>query len=634
MGNEILEKLDSLTTEKEISNLFKNVRFQNKGNSKFFDNNILLMGSGGVLTNYEIKLKGISSLYIRIMLYLKLNGNLGTIPQGSGEYSYFSNIHSFIYDVIKDNEIDRIDEIDSKMIDRYIVNNVDVKGFLYTPLKGKIERFLLPFYHELELPYFLRINEDILSSPKYKKLIKESIIENRNKINGIGAKKTYPLSDLKIIINKSIEYIELYENECLEMAKLYLTISTYNQEKKYKIIYDKLKKSNYIYKEPLLKETQELIFSSKTLYSHDEEGINLGRSVNGRITSILSRVVEKLEVSCVSIILMMTGMRVGEFTMLDRQLNITQDEHFYLKRIVYKTSETSNGEFLSMPIPNICKKALEILSKLATIKDGKKKGNIILSPIEVKNIKNVRTTRINNLLNRYCAKLGLEEAITPHQFRHAMAFLISHIHESDGLELARMFLGHTSIIMTLQYMAHYNKEIKDAIAELSKDESEQLVEKITEQIQNNNKLFGENGKRLMFNHKFAGQQVDEFIKLMRKGLLDLIEEEKLVIIQTPISLCIHDLSKPENLACQRGFDINEIATSGPSPSRCIGANCSNAIFFEEHILKMKNSMYLDIEPKLRKRLEKNTYFMEAGGFEQDPYQRIIKEYDNYKEGIS
>lgn len=96
-------------------------------------------------------------------------------------------------------------------------------------------------------------------------------------------------------------------------------------------------------------------------------------------------------------------------------------------------------------------------------------------------------------------------------------------------------------------------------------------------------------------------------------------------------MCIHDLSKPEELACQRGFNIEEIVANGPFPSRCKGPSCSNALFFEEDIKKLKNSMYTDIEPTLKKRLEQNTYFMEAGGFEQEPYRKIIKEYDKYKE---
>jgi hypothetical protein len=68
----------------------------------------------------------------------------------------------------------------------------------------------------------------------------------------------------------------------------------------------------------------------------------------------------------------------------------------------------------------------------------------------------------------------------------------------------------------------------------------------------------------------------------------------------------------------------------PIPSKCKGANCSNSIFFEEHIEKLKKNMYGNIDPELKARLEKNTYFLNAGGFNQDPYYKLIKKYDKKK----
>lgn len=43
---------------------------------------------------------------------------------------------------------------------------------------------------------------------------------------------------------------------------------------------------------------------------------------------------------------------------------------------------------------------------------------------------------------------------------------------------------YKSLTMTLQYMGHY-EELNDAIKELTKEESEIFVEKITTQIENN-----------------------------------------------------------------------------------------------------------------------------------------------------
>lgn len=625
----LLSKINKSTTEKEMYKIFKNVNFPNRGNSNFFDKNILLVSTGGLLTNYEVKIEGIASLFFRLILFFKLNGDLGKRPIGTGEYTYCSRFHSFMYEIIQNNNILRIDDINSSIIDKYIINNIDIKKYTNLSINIKISIFVEYLDFQIELPYFLQINEEIIRSKRVLQLDREAKKDANEKINGIGSKEVYPLIDLKTIISNSINYIESYSDECLKSAKLYKSVQNLNQSAKYTEVYDMLQKTKTKFEEPMLKSMQFKTQTTKTKYINEGKK-NLGGNIKGISVSILIDVVEQLEVSCIAIILLMTGMRAEELTMLDRELKISQDEHFYLERIVYKTAKTEDGESLSMPVPVICKKALEILSELAFIKDGKKTGSIILSAIDYKNVQSVRPSRINNLLIRYCKKINLNP-ITPHHFRHAMAFLIVHIHESDGLELARMFLGHSSIIMTLQYMAHYNNEINEAVNELMKDESEYFLGKITEKINKNERLFGEKSIRLMPNHKFRGQQVEDFTKLMRKGLLKLIEEQKFGIIQTPVSLCLHNLSKPEDLVCQRGFNIESIVANGPSPSRCKGANCSNALFFEEHVEKLKSNMYSNLEPSLKKRLERNTYFIEAGGFEQDPYRKIIKEYDKYKE---
>ncbi|UTJ07105.1 tyrosine-type recombinase/integrase [Arcobacter roscoffensis] len=625
----VLTKLENVTTEKELYSLFKDEKFPNSGNSNFFDRSISLVATGGILTNYEVKVEGIPGFYIRLLLFLKLSGLMGNIPKGNGQYSYFGYLHSFMYTVTNYSNIKRIDDIDSNIVDKYIIDNVDIEKFTSTHIRKKILTFTEYLSFNIKLPFFLQVNEQILESVRFKQLVSDGKKEAVEKINGVGLRKTYPLVDLKIIISDSINYIESHSNDCLEAARIYKKIQNLNSELKYRTIYKVFMETEIQFEEPILKKIQKKVLLSKTKYLNAGNGKNLGRSINEIPVNSLHRCVEQLEVSCVAVILLMTGMRVGELTMLDRNIEISHDEHYYLDRIVYKTAETADGESLSMPVPLICKKALEILSELAYIKDGKKTGSIILTALEYKNVQSVRPIRINQLLIRYCERLNLDP-ITPHQFRHAMAFLIVHINESDGLELARMFLGHSSIIMTLQYMAYYNNEIKDAIDELTKEESIYFVEKITKYVYEKKKIFGYKGERLMPNHKFAGQQVEDFVKLMRKGLLKLIEEEKLAIIQTPVSLCMHDLSKYEDLSCQRGFNIKDIVANGPAPSRCKGANCANALFFEEHIEKLKDNMYADIEPSLKERLEKNTYFMEAGGFEQDPYRKVIKDYDNYK----
>ncbi|WP_375724637.1 site-specific integrase [Arcobacter sp. KX21116] len=630
-----VENLSECLTEKDIKKVFENVRFPNRGHSFFFDNRILLKNSPKTLSKCKVQLTGILNIYLRVILYFKLDKKMGDCPSNAGESTYFSLIHIFLREISELREISFLDQIDSNLLDEYISYKLDEKKIKSLTIKNRIDKIfdVLKYEEELKFPPILKLDEFALQNSKEYKRLKKIVSSDISDDGLIPKKKeSYSLYDLKIIISSSIKYMELFKNEILELAWHFKKSSS-----KVKIIERYLYLYNFFVTTPIFFTEQNIReIQNNCLILHKE--IN-GSPTNDQLIGIISRgqindVIERLEVSCISISLMMTGMRVGELVWLDRDLKITHDEHEHLERIVYKTASNSTGEPLKMPIPIVCKDALIVLSKFAKIKDGQQYGSLILSTMKKDETSEVKVDRATRLLKIYCKDLGIKKAITAHKFRHAMAFLITHIYDNEGLELARMFLGHTSITMTLKYMGYYNIELKDAVRELIREESEFFVNEITEQIKKDKNLFGVNGKWLMqAKTRFSGRYADHFINLVRKGFLELIENQKLAIIQTPVSLCIHDLSKPEELICQQGFDLEEIAINGPASERCKGANCSNALFFEKHIEELKKKMYFNIEPGLKKRLEKNTFFIEAGGFEQDPYRKVIKEYDDYKKEV-
>jgi integrase len=472
------------------------------------------------------------------------------------------------------------------------------------------------------LPYFLQLDESlIINSNHYIELVKKASIQRAKEYLIENSRTSYPLDLLKIMVSNAITYIDNYASETIEMSRYYVSSHKLDMSEKHFSAYNFIMKKNF-----LNPEINALKHNIKSAPKKD--------TLIKVIRVILKDEIEVLEASCMLVILFMTGMRIGEFVALKRFPKITEGEHFNLKRLVYKTASTEDGVEMEMPIPEIAKQAIEVLSIISDIKDNGDNKEIATTTIKQIKVSNAKSIRIRDLIRWYAKKINIKEKVDPHQLRHAMAFLIVHLNEKEGLELARMFLGHTSITMTLQYMGHYNKELNEAIQELTKEESEIFVEKIANEIKENKKIFGKNGERLMPNHKFVGQQAEDFVALMKKGLIKLIEDQKLAIIQTPVSICMHDLSKPEDLMCQRGFSIEKIALNGPIPSRCKGANCSNALFFEEHVEKLKSQMYGNIDPTLKARLNANTFFVEAGGFEQDPFRKIIKDYDEYKDGVN
>ena len=84
---------------------------------------------------------------------------------------------------------------------------------------------------------------------------------------------------------------------------------------------------------------------------------------------------------------------------------------------------------------------------------------------------------------------------------------------------------------------------------------------------------GEKIEFLTDNIVFKGSYSEKFTDLLNKNLLELINKGKIAIIQTPVSLCIHDLTKPEEMVCQRGFNLRNIVFNNPFPSLCEAERC-------------------------------------------------------------
>ncbi len=363
------ELLGSCLTINDTVKSFKQLKFPNKGNSHFFDKDIKLVSHSRVISGFKVKLNEPLNTFFRIMLYMKLNGMLGVTPNNSGEMSYASFFHSFLKDLSALKKISRLDDIDSELLDLYIQDQLN-KNVTNLTVRSKI--FELTRYKEygIALPDFLSVSESFLSdSLLFDSLNKIAISEIRTKRNGIGRRKTYPLCDLKILMSKSIEYIEKYKEDVFVIVNLLSKIKDDNSYKKNNYLYQYFKETEINFNEPTLIKVKNYCISCQN------------KSANKGFIDKLLNVVNIFEGSCIAVALMMTGMRGSELILLNRNLNIDNDEHFNLKRIIYKTAETEKGEELEMPIPPICKTALESLAELAIIKDGKDNGNLVLTAL-------------------------------------------------------------------------------------------------------------------------------------------------------------------------------------------------------------------------------------------------------------
>ena len=608
--------------------------------SYFDENKIQLLIRQDVYTNSSF-LHGNEFLELlhRVMVYLKFDGYVGKSLTGSGKLTYHTDLRRILTEIQKyQPNISSMSDLEMKTIEYFIDDEIQ-KNYKARSTYRKLYKLLeWSTYANNILPPFLQIDRNIINGTKNLYIIENKYRKENKLLKQIGGpKEPYDLKKLKKLVATSIHYLEMYSEDIIEALSIFQKVKKTANSKSgaYAMLYNLYKESKYDYSEPSLLELKTKIDSTKSYYSRCGVTASGGKKIIktiSNINSVFLQVIRNLEACCHIVILMTTGMRTGEYLSLERYPEITDDEHLNLKRVVYKTSATEEGDVLDMPIPLVTKLALETLSSLSANKDGKKDGKLVIH-IFGGRCGGDSKYNVSKSIQDFASSIGIDTPPTPHQFRHAMAFLITYTNQKNGIDLAKEFLGHDSTKMTLQYMGHFNVFLKRTIREVYDENSSELIKIIGEEIKDGKKLYGPQGERLMGKQEFVGSYVEEFTDLLTKGLMKLVQKGELAIIQTPVCLCIHDLTKPEEMACQRGFNIVNFIGEAPMPSRCEGISCGNSVFTEESIENIQKNLMADVDPELRKRMEKNSYFMLNDGFEDDPYERLIKKYLEDKKRI-
>jgi len=212
-----------------------------------------------------------------------------------------------------------------------------------------------------------------------------------------------------------------------------------------------------------------------------------------------------------------------------------------------------------------------------------------------------------------------------------MAYLVASSNSKDGLELASMLLGHKSTRMTIQYLSLFNLDVQNLMKEQYDKKANKIIDSIFDKISKEEHFFGVNAKYFNPNTKFVGKQAEKFALSIRNNLRKLVKDNKFMIVQADHCLCIHDLSNPQSMKCHIGYDFYNSTSVMPITTNCRSNECSNAIFTESNVEKLKELYGHIIDDEIKSRLEKNTYFLKAGGVDGiKPYGKIIKEYDYYK----
>jgi len=636
----VIEYLDEIKKCSYIDDLLEVMdhrEFPNANNSSFSDPYIYLESKTGEPMKRKFTLqKKLGDVSLRLMMFMKLSGDLNGTPIGSGKANYFNQLQLMLRMIFNTQEnILILGDIESTTIDAIIMKyreNTKNKSLrpMVTKLK-KLEEWIL--YGNENLPYFLRLDPSLLyQSKEFMRLITDYSKERRKEITDGSPRAPYDLPSIKKMATQAIKYVEPYFHDIEVISEEYVKLRGREHNYKYRTMFYFFKHTSYKFQEPILSQIQ----------SECQEAEKHTNARGNRSTpKIIQRMKEAIgiyEGACVFIIILLTAMRSQELIRLERFPTIYHGEFLSFKKLIYKTAPDESGEEVAIPIPMVVKVAIENLSKLSQISDGSMTGNLIINDIKYVNKKHI-DSRINSMIANFSNHCNVINAPTAHDLRHTMAFLVSTMHENSSLKLVQILLGHKNTKMTLEYLGHYSLFFKDALKELNKKESSHFVQTIVNDLEDGKKLFGPMGERIMGNHTFIGSYADSITDLLSRSLLALIEKGQLAIIQTPVCFCIHDLTKNEAMSCQRGFNIENFINEGPKPSRCEGSSCANALFTESHLEKM---VYEDISnsdeisDEIKERLMQNTYFADSGGFDtlKNPNMKLIQSYQNQKKEIS
>lgn len=457
------------------------------------------------------------------------------------------------------------------------------------------------------IPGFLRMSKIAFNETEFLELEDryfEGIREARKP--GSSSRPPYPFEDLSIIMPVAFDLIEHGRN-ILDLMERLTNANFFNvltpERHKYLAGYKTLKVLKKETGDTVLDSLIQEVKATKSHFVYSKDGKTKGHAIKKMRTRINTQI-SLLESACAIVVLVLTAMRRHELARLSRQLEIDGGDDQMLHKVIYKTSASLSGDNHAMPMPEVGVNALKLLSRLAFIRDNQKEGSII--SLQDYSFSNASESDMNlenrvNIIVEKLPKLLKLTHLTPHQLRHVMAYLVMHVVGKDGLEVVRYLLGHTSILMTLTYLSRVNPFFREALEEITKIQSKENLEAMYASMQKGKKVYG--AKAASFN----GIIDNNLIEIMYEYWGDKIDQGWMMILLTPMAMCMHDLNNPGEMKCQRGLDTGDLVGIIPIPARCDPDGCSSALYLEDHVVKV-----MALAEDANKELQNNEIFQRLG----------------------
>ena len=320
--------------------------------------------------------------------------------------------------------------------------------------------------------------------------------------------------------------------------------------------------------------------------SGDIDRLKLRRHIIGLIN--------RLRDACMVIILAVTGMRGSEAAFLEAGCaEIIGQGEYRLHVTVWKTSEASQGEVKSIPIPEIAFHAIEMLTRLsAPARQLTETPYIFTALVNQANGRIGRTTcrLVYHSVTRYCRRLGITPVIHPHQFRKTIALFIIY-RDPRHLNLLKHLFSHKSLRMTWLYITSIPGLEKD-VQELLMQEHRALFNEILEAC-DTGQIGGKAGLRIAAtlpqSALFPGllkaddETIDQYIASLATGGVALLHRTPYGVIctKTPGLTQRAPCDRPNAPAHRRFY---------PDLENCDPMECPFAVFTETTILRLENDI--------------------------------------------
>lgn len=637
--SKLMERLRLCVREEEVWELVKDIKISPEYEARIGDETIILPDSHNYdgITNLPDNDYG---LLVRLLAYLSFNGYLGYINYGGGVQAYIGRFRTLWNDLNEIKSISSITEIDGDLIERWIRSQLD-KGNGAISIMRKFLRLEDWVRSSSMLPHFLSLNNVMIyDCPSYPELQDKHDKESaRNKSKDSNAPK-YPLHLLLPVLQEAHNYIVNYTEdiELLMSYRQYLNdyedVTGGTLDRRTFLF---LKKTEHHFQEPSLAGLQAHCKMLGTKWETNPKTPRKGPR------SIISEAVQRWQAANLIILGFFSAARSNEISRQQRNIRTPEtkyheiDKGYKFTRVIWKTSRY--GKLHTTPLPPLGIQAYKNLSYHSEQIDGKTTGTLLFPEWSSLNSK-THSDRMRSMLIKFSHWVHSEDEpnLNPHQLRHAMASILTHLNDRNGLMIAAKLLGHESTAMTMTYeeqlktivlnklnhLANTNEEISEAFREYNQEESMRVLNEAVMPDLNDGKVFVGPAKGIV---QFTGSVVSD-PKSFFIFHSQAIKDGQVVFTQAPMCICVRSTSNTDQMACQRGITVEDYRNVPIQPAACQGSSCVNSLFTEQNceMLKHQTQSVKDLAPDDLREMASEWFFVVGDGLEM-PNQKIIDEYE-------